>query len=259
MTRRIEPHRLSKSKRIGIKSIPGARVEDVSDLATKIASDRNAEEVILHLGSNNIGDTDAEEKAIQVESLGMHIMEKCDKVSQITISGIIQRSHSSNHSKTNVVNHHLKQLQIKHGWKFIDNSNITPTQHISYDGVHLNGSGVKILAKNLINHLSPVVRKGSMGNANRPSPSHPHPSSTNPGETESKAYRHDNESLYSQITQDNQHRPLSEHQRHPQSYSGCYNCGELNHNKQHCRHSTRLQCNSCLVFGHKSKLCPYSH
>ena len=37
--------------------------------------------------------------------------------------------------------------------------------------------------------------------------------------------------------------------------SWCFNCGEPNHVKDHCRHSEALTCHQCHLKGHKSKFC----
>ncbi|MEL6989196.1 MAG: hypothetical protein AAGK97_15395, partial [Bacteroidota bacterium] len=36
---------------------------------------------------------------------------------------------------------------------------------------------------------------------------------------------------------------------------GCFNCGEYNHHQSNCRFDHKIQCSSCLAYGHKSRLC----
>ena len=38
---------------------------------------------------------------------------------------------------------------------------------------------------------------------------------------------------------------------------GCYNCGEQNHQQDHCWFDNRVKCGNCGMLGHKSKLCSF--
>lgn len=46
-----------------------------------------------------------------------------------------------------------KSFQAKHSRGYLDHTNIIPYHYIGLDVIHLNDGGVRVLAKNLINHL----------------------------------------------------------------------------------------------------------
>ena len=69
-----------------------------------------------------------------------------------------------------------------------------------------------------------------------------------------------------QTTQPGLHRRDSQVKNNVRSSSGgrktmdardsyCFNCGEPNHVKDHCRHSGSLECHQCRRTGHKAKFC----
>ena len=40
------------------------------------------------------------------------------------------------------------------------------------------------------------------------------------------------------------------------NYSGCFNCGLKNHNRETCHFNKRVRCNACGHLGHKERYCP---
>ena len=229
MLRRIRPHGLSSSKRIACKPIPGAKVNDVCDAAVEMANELEAKEVILHVGTNDVEDNDTSEIVTKIESVGTHLLQTCPSVKRITLSSIIQRRRGpvNIEAKVNDINAHIEMVTRKHSWSFIDNSNIDPRHHVSYDGLHLNDTGVRAFARNIISHLRAL-------------------------ETSYHQNRLPDARLYSEVVENSPPRYNNPRQA---TYSGCYNCGETNHNRANCRYDFVVQCNRCRAYGHKEKLC----
>ena len=112
----------------------------------------NPDNVILHIGTNDIHNKEAPEIANQVADLCAQI-KKSNHKSKITISEIMTRD--DNHSFKSKVNEVNKLLQAH-----VNKSEISILSHANSDrkslnryGLHLNRSGTSLLAKNLINHI----------------------------------------------------------------------------------------------------------
>ena len=154
MTKAIKPTRLSKSRCIRCKTLPGAKIETASDIVLSLASILSPNEVILHLGTNNIMHDDSHEIVAKISSLANEIMENSPST-RITISTIIHRQSESPgvYQKVNDVNNELKLIANQRSWSIIANDNISTDAHIAIDGVHLNGDGTRVFASNFIAHL----------------------------------------------------------------------------------------------------------
>ena len=126
-------------------------------------------------------------------------------------------------SKVNDINTHIEMVTRKHSWCFIDNSNIDPREHVSYDGLHLNDTGVRAFARNIISHLRAL-------------------------KTSYHQNRLPDTRLYSEVVENSPPRYNNSRQA---TYSGCYNCGGTNHNRANCRYDSFIQCNRCRAYGHK--------
>ena len=60
---------------------------------------------------------------------------------------------STRGKRCRVLNSELKELCRRNGFVYIDNANITHTDHLDSDGVHLNRNGDSILANNYLDCL----------------------------------------------------------------------------------------------------------
>ena len=133
-----------------VKAFPGATVEDMSDYIMPSLR-RKPEEVILHVGTNNLRFSEPREIADGIVNLGLKIQNHSPDC-KITISSLISRSDQTLNSKIKDVNKIVNQFAKQHAWKTIPHSNIK-NEHLNASGLHLNVQGTKLLAKNLISHL----------------------------------------------------------------------------------------------------------
>ena len=133
-----------------VKAFPGATVEDMSDYIMPSLR-RKPEEVILHVGTNNLKSSEPREIAEGIVNLGLKIQNHSPDC-KITISSLISRSDQTLNGKIKDVNKIVNQFAKQHAWRTIPHSNIK-NEHLNASGLHLNVQGTKLLAKNLISHL----------------------------------------------------------------------------------------------------------
>ena len=133
-----------------VKAFPGATVEDMSDYIMPSLR-RKPEEVILHVGTNNLKSSEPRDIAEGIINLGLKIQNHSPDC-KITISSLISRSDQTLNGKIKDVNKIVNQLAKQHAWRTIPHSNIK-NEHLNASGLHLNVQGTKLLAKNLISHL----------------------------------------------------------------------------------------------------------
>jgi len=133
-----------------VKAFPGATVEDMSDYIMPSLR-RKPEEVILHVGTNNLKLSEPREIAEGIVNLGLKIQNHSPDC-KITISSLISRSDQTLNGKIKDVNKIVNQFAKQHAWRTIPHSNIK-SEHLNASGLHLNVKGTKLLAKNLISHL----------------------------------------------------------------------------------------------------------
>lgn len=246
----------TENVRVFCKTLPGARVENMFENAHFLTNKYLASEVILHVGTNNLVNTDPSMLVTQIESLADQILVKCPTVLTIALSSIIPRKTFQKELvwKTYEANWLLDQLAARRGWKFIEHDAIDPEKHLASDGIHLNAEGVRLIGCAISDHVHGVSQSSIM----RPG----FPLLKASHGTSSPA--HD---LYADVTATSKHDgghgtvliPSITMNNRPtmtmNSYTGCYNCGELNHKQKRCRYETKLKCNSCFQYGHKAKFC----
>ena len=72
----------------------------------------------------------------------------------VMVSSLIARSDDENlNLKLTEVNEVLEADCKRYGLCFIDNRNISTTQHLNGGGLHLNYQGTAVLASNFVNHI----------------------------------------------------------------------------------------------------------
>ena len=104
-----------------------------------------------------------------------------------------------------------------------------------HDDVHLNNAGLKILAHEL--NVSNVKQNA-----------------WTPRTVDQDQYHSANHSSDSpRNLYPNRHRNNHSHRNTQSSYSGCYNCGEQNHNQSACHFNGPIECSACHQMGHKAK------
>ena len=105
-----------------VKAFPGATVEDMSDYIMPSLG-RKPEEVILHVGTNNLKFSEPREIAEGIVNLGLKIQNHSPDC-KITISSFISTSDQTLNSKVKEVNKIVNQFAKQHSWRTIPQSNI---------------------------------------------------------------------------------------------------------------------------------------
>ena len=156
MIKRLQPRRLSRQKKVICHTMRGAKIDDLASCVTHLSTKHNVSEIILHVGTNNTSD-DPGSIAAKITSLGESL-----KPRAVTISSIIHRRNQSpsQHKKVDDANNLLKSAAAQNSWGFIDNGNIN-SAHLVSDGVHLNSTGVRLLARNIIQHITDSPNQNS--------------------------------------------------------------------------------------------------
>ena len=113
----------TENRHVSIKSFSGARVEDMEDyLKPRIR--KEPDELILHMGTNNIRDDDPREVAEGIVNVAFQI-EQNSPNTNISISSILLRSDKSQLNDTiNETIKILRSLCKSKGWPFLDHRNI---------------------------------------------------------------------------------------------------------------------------------------
>ena len=124
----------SATNRVTVKSFSGASVEDMTDFIKPILR-KKPENIVLHIGTNNLRNDDAKSVADGITNLAHSIQQQCPDI-EIIVSGVITRSDDmSASSRVRETNKLVKSMCDQNDWNFIPNSNIKNT--------HLNVRGLR--------------------------------------------------------------------------------------------------------------------
>jgi len=172
----------------------------------------------------------------------------CQSVTVCSILPCLNSVHINNTIDT--LNAELAVLTQEIDATYIDlTSAFMVNSHYNYslyhDSVHLNSAGIKILAHEL--GLAPI-RQHTWSKPNMsqlPNDGARVPSvDSQPKRRQMHHHGH---------TQTNNNRRHTNSSSLNSMYSGCYNCGEENHNQQSCFFQRRVECSTCHEYGHKAK------
>ena len=141
-------------KQAKVCSFPGATTEEMNFFSKPVIS-RKPDEIILHVGTNDLSQG-------SVEQVSCNIVKLADEIERngirCTISSIITRKGELN-EKGKQVNERLRNIvDDSSSLRFICNKNIS-FNHLNNGGLHLNKRGDGALVLNFINH----IRKESKG------------------------------------------------------------------------------------------------
>ena len=100
-----------------VKAFPGATVEDMSDYIMPSLR-RKPEEVILHVGTNNLKSSEPLEIAEGIVNLRLKIQNHSPDC-KITLSSLISRSDQTLNGKIKDVNKIVNQFAKQHAWRTI--------------------------------------------------------------------------------------------------------------------------------------------
>ena len=136
---------------VAVKSFSGAKIDDMNDFLQPIIR-RSPDEIILHIGTNNIKGNDSPEVlAAGISRLASMITKKSPNT-KVTISGLIVRKGLNLKSKIKSVNKLLKSTCMANNWPFLDNSNLDESC-LNLKGLHLNRKGTSYLSSNFSNYI----------------------------------------------------------------------------------------------------------
>ena len=151
---------------------PSATAESLTGLLDGIFSDAKPDNV------DNVNNQDRPKVIVgKMENLVLKTKEKCPEA-KIILSGILHRTDKPHLNKTiDVVNHVLEKKSTVNGYTFVDHNlvrNGTINQLVKKDGLHLNTTGVKSVAKNIVDAVKSVNLIFHQGHRNIQNPPQEH-------------------------------------------------------------------------------------
>ena len=149
--RKIDGEKLSNDcHRVTVKAMPGSKVGKMKN--EDIEADTNV--VIIHAGTCNIRkQTNPESLADEIVSTLCEVKRKVPR-SQVAFSSILKRNDDLElNAKVIKTNKLLEEKLLLSGLDFINNDNLR-YGNISFDGLHINEGGVRILASNFSKYIS---------------------------------------------------------------------------------------------------------
>ena len=157
---------------------PSATAESLTGLLDGIFSDDKPDIVCVMAGTNNVDNQDRPKVIVdKMENLVLKTKEKCPEA-KIILSGILHRTDKPHLNKTiDVVNHVLEKKSTVNGYTFVDHNlvrNGTMDQLVKKDGLHLNTTGVKSVAKNIVDAVKSVNLIFHQGHRNIQNPPQEH-------------------------------------------------------------------------------------
>ena len=134
-----------------LSTFPGAGIDDMFHYVRPTVSTR-PDEILLHIGTNDLKNKSPETFARSVVNLGNSIKRENNEI-KLTLSSIINRSDDAFlEEKVKQYNELLVDLCSTNKWDLIDNNNINHS-HLNNYGLHLNRKGTGALAKNIKHYL----------------------------------------------------------------------------------------------------------
>ena len=156
LIKNVQCWKVSKGMKVKtvVKAFPGASVEDMFDYIKPTIKD-HPEEIILHVGTNDLKNSDSRKVAERIVDLG-NFIEGESSNSKVTISNLLPRTddHALN-SKAKQVNSFLRTFANQNDWKIISHPNITG-EHLNSSGLHLNLFGTKAFASDFVIYVKNI-------------------------------------------------------------------------------------------------------
>lgn len=145
MIKNIQGTRLGKAvgHRVVVKSFSGATTKAMKDYL-KPNLELSPDQVILHVGTNDLKSKEPQQVAGSVVDLARQIENSSDAT--VIISELVQRRDGFNEA-VKTVNKQLKFYCRQNGWKFIQHQNISEKE-LNKGGLHLNFKGNQQFFKN---------------------------------------------------------------------------------------------------------------
>ncbi len=256
-----------------VKSISGATVSDVYNELNQRKDLSTFSDILIHAGTNDISKNIAIDDSVNsMEAIITLIMVKAP-TAKINISAVCPRTKGQVQHKVETLNEALKDLASRLDCKFIDSSlymtykNGSVDESQLADGLHLSDRGLDTLT-----HLFADSIEGLKADTWCTVSSSKHQGESAQSSSYKRSRNHHKDSHSASKSQDNRgnrYRPQNTrrgrnvqrnshrtiHSDTDRSYSGCFNCGLKNHNKNTCFHKNRVRCHKCNKVGHKANYC----
>ena len=136
------------------KSFPGATANELAHYIIPTLQEDTPESAIVHVGINDLLEKgkDINIPKLAEEVIGVGLLCRQYNVKDIFISSIAYTT-KANVNYIRNLNKEIKQLCNRYNFVFIENGNIRNT-HLWKDGLHLNDSGITVIASNFISCLN---------------------------------------------------------------------------------------------------------
>ena len=139
------------SHEVNLKTFGGAKIEDMQ-YYVEPALNSKPESMILHCGTNNLRNDNAESLANKIIALAVKIKER---VPNVAVSAIVLRTDLEMEYKRKRVNFLVEVGLQDYNIDFISQDNIRH-EHLDRWGLHLNFYGTNVLSGNLVNFVNPA-------------------------------------------------------------------------------------------------------
>jgi hypothetical protein len=136
-----------------MKSFSGSKIEDMTDYLKPLIR-RKPDEIILHIGTNNLKDSSAtpQQLAGGISNLGTQIRNSSPST-KICLSALLIRNDNSDLvTKIQDINKRVRDICVSKNWSYIDNSNVDKSC-LNRRGLHLNRRGSDLLSRKFRHHL----------------------------------------------------------------------------------------------------------
>ena len=131
---------------VEVNSVSGAKVQQLPDLFSQELEDPTVSQIIVHIGTNSVGETSTEHLNEDFENLALWLRgKKCDRVVSSSITERYDKPERK--PKINSINQSLHEICCRLELGFVDNSNIN-SSNLVRDGLHINRSGQFKMAAN---------------------------------------------------------------------------------------------------------------
>lgn len=136
-----------------VRPFQGATLKQLQYYVIPTLTDDTPDSIIIQGGCNDISNPDRTPRAIANDIIEIGNLCQQYGVNDVLVSSIICRKSPRLQEKVCATNIILQEECRKHGYIFINNSNI-PTDCLCYDGLHLNQSGKDLLISNYASYLN---------------------------------------------------------------------------------------------------------
>ena len=143
----IDERRMSSKRVVKVRKFPGATNSDMYHYLIPLL-EKKPDHLILHIGANDVLNYEGTEIVDKILQLKSFIQEKLPTANVILSKPVMRVDTKECEKVVTDVNNKLSELNID----IIDNGNLY-RNHLTSKGLHLNGKGILLYAKNLIDFV----------------------------------------------------------------------------------------------------------